>query len=544
MKSIQQTTCGCFAILGLFLVLAGPVGIRAKSFDAKNQGDGLQRTTQGVIDFQLNSLSNVAVRVSNHGVLALHTQSKESEGYWPRGSDDHYFLGGGLWVGARKTVDGDTKNLVAMTYDPDAGISWCVPGRVEDGLAIDLQPAASENYRVYFSTDYRADGSALNEAEPHWPLWRDGSEWGGERFFGRYVLDQAQRNTASFSQGPVFQSDEQIFCVFKDTDLSFYQGADVDPVEAGYPLGLQFEQSVLSWASGDLRDVLMIRYAVRNVSDDILRDCWLAAVYDMDIALRANLRSGADDDYLRYYNEDPALNLALQWSAAGPSGYVGLSLLETPALDGEGFLRKDKNRYPLAEQLGLRTLQPWDHDAPPGNASERYDMLASASVDADSGPGDRVFVAGSGPFHLRPGDVATMVVAVMFARPAVQERPDGSQADLARLIALKNSVQTYYDNVATDIAETAPEALRLTIAMQPNPASQRVALTIHGAAHHSAQVELMDLTGRLLYAKTLPSSYSISKNLSIDCGRLPAGAYLCRVLAAGNSATARLCVVK
>jgi len=89
---------------------------------------------------------------------------------------------------------------------------------------------------------------------------------------------------------------------------------------------------------GDYRDFIFLKYEITNYSKDTLSDCWMAPVMDVDIAVATNSQNGASNDRCRYYEEDPTLNLAVQWSMGDQGekgqgfGYLGFDFLESPAV--------------------------------------------------------------------------------------------------------------------------------------------------------------------------------------------------------------------
>ena len=145
----------------------------------------------------------------------------------------------------------------------------------------------------------------------------------------------------------MFVSDEDLVSIFKDTDLSRYDGGAVKRKADGYPLGLQVESRIYTWKNTDMKDFIILTYLIQNISNDTLLDCHLGGIYDVDITLLTNTK-GASNDRCRYFDEDTTLNLAVGWTETTEGeggkgfGYIGLSLLESPAVDSLGFIRNDK----------------------------------------------------------------------------------------------------------------------------------------------------------------------------------------------------------
>jgi len=353
---MKMTIKRMFLMILLMVFFISAIDSQAAIKEQKGKKEQVQRTATQNFDLQENSVSNFKFPVTNYGILFLDVAKNTGGGYWPRGSFNQYFFGGGIWFAAQKWVWTDTVNtqtgdtiryrkqnkLVEVTYNPNSGNSWMVPGRIEDGDAIDNTDITK--YRVYFSTDFRpSDGIALNPNEgPNWPIWdaskREDDRLKFDRYFGHYIPTPEERTTTFHPRGPAFISGEDIFSTFKDTDLNFYEGGVQFRKNLGYPLRLQFEQYIYSWGFGDYKDFIFLRYDIINKSQDTLMDCWLAPVMDVDIALAPNTAAGADNDKARFYDEDPSLNLCAQWTlgnrgeAGKGFGYLGFDFLESPAV--------------------------------------------------------------------------------------------------------------------------------------------------------------------------------------------------------------------
>lgn len=307
----------------------------------KKGGDEPQRTYGQLFDLQQNTVSNIQFYTTNYGIFGLNVAQNRGGGYWPRGSNNQYIFGGGLWVGAIKPrPDGNLKKYVEVTYNPNNGRSWMVPGRISDGDGKDVSDI--KKYRTYFSTDFRkGDGTPLDANHvTNWPIWdtspNDTLKY--NRYYGYYIDDVNQRNTTNFPKGPAFISGEDVFCTYKDTDVNEFDGGAGLRKSQGYPLRLQFEQMIYSWGFGDYKDFIFIKYDVINLSKDTLREVWLGSVMDIDIARAPNLINGARNDRARFYNEDTTLNLGVQWTNTDQGekgfgfGYLGFDFLESPAV--------------------------------------------------------------------------------------------------------------------------------------------------------------------------------------------------------------------
>ncbi len=482
-----------------------------------NKADEIQRTYsygQYGADLQRNTVSNFQFYTTNYGIFGHNVSQSVGGGHWPRGSQNQYFYGSGIWFGARKMRpdSSEYKNYVEVTYNPNNGSSWMVPGRIEDGDKAIEETASHQKYRTYFSTDFRkADGTPIKSSDgPNWPIWDISLEdtLMTNRYFGRYIYDNATRNRTFFPKGPAFISGEDIFCVFKDTDLSRYDGGETRRKDEGYPLRLQYEQTIYSWGFGDYRDFIFLRYDIINFSDDTLLDCWMAPVMDIDIALTSNSQAGASNDKVRYYEEEDTLNLAVAWSEHPQTsekgkgfGYFGMDFLESPSayrceevidslIQGDtvkfcamciehewrwvkefngkdtvdvwkevcidkmvfdpalnGYLRKDARFFENRYQLGLKTFHKWPIDEDKTEDDPRYMYMADGTRDgASESPSDIRVLMATGPFTMLPQDTVRVIVGLILARPAINPEADGKTADLAELVRKDKFAQFVYDN--------------------------------------------------------------------------------------------------
>ncbi|MGE5479585.1 MAG: hypothetical protein ACM3U1_04060 [Chloroflexota bacterium] len=463
---------------------------KVRSKKDKGDSEELQaKQLRSVYDLQQNTVSNVQFYTTNYGIFGFNISQSGGigGGYWPRGSVNQYIFGGGVWFAAQKPNPSITdqvqyRKYVEVSYNPNSGTSWMVPGRIEDGDNVD--PNDIETYRTYFSIDFKADGTPLDPSvQGNWPVW-DASREAKDtlkknRYFGYFIKDNAERNRTTYPKGPAYISEEDIFCTFKDTDLNRYEGGVAQRKKEGYPLRLQYEHTIYSWGFGDYRDFIFLRYDITNLSNDTLRECWLAPVMDVDIAVAPNTRRGADNDRVRYHSTDTTLNLAYQWTNPDLGergrgfGYLGFDFLESPAVqiayreddikdslgnvigkkktpiivEGySGFVRKDSAFYHNSSQLGLRTFRNWSIDDDKLADEARYDFMSLGQREGETGPGDKRFMMATGPFHMRPKDTVRVIVGIILANAAKGADADGTEADIAELIRKDKFAQAVYDN--------------------------------------------------------------------------------------------------
>jgi hypothetical protein len=493
---------------GVYSLQAGTIKTQ-KDKNAKGEVDQniLQaRTYSGVFDLQKNTVSNIDFYTTNYGIFGFDIARQRGGGFWPRGSQNQYIFAGGFWFGARKyrARANDTVSYVSITYNPNSGDGWFVPGRINYGGPGSKDQADEDNvnndeklkYRTYFSSDFNPGSGAPIQSEHNfnWPIWdssvRIEDTLKTNRYFGKFIPQVELRNTTQFKKGPAFISGEDIFSTYKDTDLSFYEGGVASRRERGYPLRLQVDQMIYSWGFGDYRDFIFIKYEITNYSADTLWQCWLAPVMDVDIARAISSGFGAGNDKAKFYDCDTTLNLAVQWTNTDRGefgygfGYLGFDFLESPAvqkyfdttrneirdkdgnlirvdtiltqipydpikhkgMDLPNFVRKDSTFYHNSSQLGLNTFRNWSIEVDPKEDEERYQFISSKIKDGDTGPGDKRFMMATGEFNLRPGDTARVVVGMILANTGLGGEADGTCDDMSELVRKDKFAQAVYDN--------------------------------------------------------------------------------------------------
>ncbi len=557
MKNLT-TTFGLWVVTATMLsVFAGSQAIARttdstqKPIQTQKTPDFLQRTYSRVFDNQDNAVSRFAFKISNYGIWGFDITNGRGGGVWPRGSQNQYMFAGGPWFGALKRVgrDSSLRKLVLIGYNSSTGDGWCVPGSIDDGPLVQNTTEGLYKNRVYFSTDVSpSSGEPVppNPALPNWPIWdtSPNDTIRINRYFGRYVNDITLRNQATVAKGPSFISEEDIFCVYKDTDLSRYEGGASQRRSEGYPLGLQIEQTVYSWGFGDYGDFIFLKYLFIHPRQygDTLINCWMGALLDVDIADTRNPILGAANDRSTYYGEAPELNLALQWTnpdrgeAGRGFGYLGFNFLESPAVDADGFIRKDKRKFVVAEQLGLVTVQDWPIDVDRRTNEERYDFLSERRKEpVASTPGDRRLLMATGPFNMIPGDSARIVLGVILAATGKGGDADGTPEDFVEIIRKVRFAQSVYDNNFN--APRAPDRSVITGYRNPHaslevPAAGILPLDNGMVIQWDSTAELsvdsleggMDFLGYRLYrARNVTDLDTFSQNRSLDERKGPQG---------------------
>lgn len=465
----------------IFLTFITVIIFLAIPLDSKTKKESIQRTPSGIFDLQKNTISNIEFYSTNFGLFAFNAKDNKGGLYWPRGSENQYMFSSGYWFGAKKFHNDSLTTLVELSFNPQTGGSWMVPGRITDSDTVGNSD--EKIYRVYFSTDFDSDGTPLiNEDGPNWPLWDTNNKLidkKGIDIFGTYISNPSDRSLDVLDSGPVYISDEDIFSTYKDTDLSFYNGEVERNERLGYPLGLQYEESILSWDSEALEDMIIKFVRMINTSKDTLHDCWFAGAFDPDIAIKTWAQGGAFNDWSYYYDKDKSLNLIYSWTDTDQKelgkgfGYLGVSLLLTPSTDINGNIRKDKKIYHESEQLGLVSFSKWNLGTQDTSEFYRYNLLSRKTISNDTVAGDKRFILSSGPFNMLPGDTACFAYQINLAFPSINQEANGSFEDLENLVEnVKKGKEFFYRDIINDIINHSIKKKAKNNLVSPNPFSQ------------------------------------------------------------------------
>lgn len=483
---------------------------------------------------QLSTDANqVELFTTNYGIVGLDVQSTTAGAFWPRSNDfpGAYMFGAGVWFGAITRVDDKPEKRVFMSFNPNTSLSWAAPGDVSDGPELQDDAASIAKYRIYRSTDYNPAGQPLDGEAPAWPLWNpDQLETGvltGE--LGRYVSNIEERSIALQHSEPVFVSDEDLVCRFKDTDVNLYEGG----AATARPIGLQFEQALYSWADPENENYVMLRYDITNVSGADLQDCVFGLMNDFDIGEPLNSTHPSLNDRMVYHEELAARQMVVMWSENGSDvkfqgyGYFGMAMLQSPMLDDDNYVIQDGDPTDYDSQIGLTTVRYSDLGNNPTTDEDRYDFMTSGVFESAFAPDDYRVWFGGGTFNLRAGETARFVIGLFFA-PSVSGVPDGSPADLERLIAEVDKGHKRWSGRVESSVDLSAE-YDFGLQLSPNPVRDQLTLVFNTETSGAqSSIDILDQAGRRLLTRQLRArAQHESVTLSLD--GLAAGSYFCRL---------------
>ncbi len=496
----------------------------------------------GPVRFKQSVETNIAFYVSNTGIVGLNPLQTSPGFEVPRGSGKGYIFGSGLWFGAMKRHEGTLKKLYFPTLAPNAGLSWATPGEYQ-GDAADPD--------LYRSSDYnRETGEPLVAASrPNWPMWLLPDEHSSFLHTGMFVPQNEDRTTAQEQYaGPAFATcaDEEFAMRYHDNNLDRYPMPLAEAQSLGYPLGLQFEQHVYGWASGELKDAVIIKYTIINASADTLFNCSVAQITDFDIGSAAN-------DRTTYYKERPELRMSVSWSGSEDEEFGTLIsvLLEGPIRDeASGFvINEERERFKAEGEITAFINLRLENS--PITVDEHYDIMQSEIKDQDSGPGDLRMLLSQSSFNMAPGDTAHFAVAYAVAEDVMG---DGTvmniidQAGLAKLEQLAEMlIDRYYEAECAVSSVDIPGSvkdLQLGLRVVPNPVQNEARLQYSIQRVDNVRLVLYNNVGEKVAEYDQGVIPAGDHTAAIDISAFPAGSYVVTIEAGGQVEALRLVIVR
>jgi hypothetical protein len=419
---------------------------------------------------QVNTKSNVEFSYTNRGVL-FHSGIGQNEGlFWPRGSGNSYIFGEGMWFACQKDTSPTAREkLCDVGYNQNSGAGWYLEGeRSQVGLSTGTDGAMPDSkYISYVRPRYDAtsgkfiQGSSPVVPAPYyaWPLWDTSATktLGHNYYFGDYISDVSLRDPTKIVKNshaalPAMVSEEDIVNLYTDEDVS--NNPEYQP-NKGYPFGIDIQEVIYSWSFGRYRDMIFVRYKVKNSSTDTLFNSWMAPAFDPDLDNAVDEPSDANsyvNDSLVHamadtasisqlrepYRSDPTkLNMAVQWRNVNQPpngkqyGWLGVSLVESPVIDkANGNIIPNDDSATLHgygpnslfqnNQLGLATVRAWTINNDPTDnkytPNARYDFVSTGTHDVFNGVyTDQRLLIATGPFTLIPGQSAEATLVLTFA---------------------------------------------------------------------------------------------------------------------------------
>jgi hypothetical protein len=448
------------------------------------------RDTDSTLVFEtITRRSNTLLKFTNFGGLATSFGSLTATNLWPRDSMTNYLFSGGFaFVCQKKNSDGIYNKMAEISFNVNtASDGHFVPGCINDGDLPDYD--SPERFMAFSSLNHNPQTGAPQSTRAmnqKWPLWKTGEIQ--ENFPGLYVFDENLRNPNDYLAGPSIISDEDIFCVYKDTDLS-QRDLPGDLLRSrGYPLQLQIEQTAFTWDNEPYKDIIVILYKAINYSTDTLERCWFAPMFDPDIAPGEMIFMGSGNDRVAT-NHIPWQSADIKYSACFTDtssvesgyhfGYLGISYLMRPAVDASGRLRNGKAFYGYDEQQESSHGRYIPLALDISDENELYDFVSSGEGNSEYGPADIRVAFASGPFDMAPGDTMKAAVMLAWAFPSFYEIATGDKEDLVYLEEkISGGYDLFYNNIISGKKDVSPEKDIIIGYPSPNPAWHEVGIEI------------------------------------------------------------------
>ncbi|MFI5263405.1 MAG: T9SS type A sorting domain-containing protein [Candidatus Kapaibacterium sp.] len=464
-------------------------------------------------------------------------------------------------------------------FNPNSGTGWFTQG--ENGLISDEYEPKGK-YSTYLSTSFDQITGLPNKHDSstpqyRWPVWTSA----GKAFsiktnfnFGTRISSVTERDSlAALGEKPVFISQEDILNTYSDLDSTanpeFQSGT-------GYPLGLVINESIYSWSFGRYRDLVYIRYQVKNSSNDTLRDCFLAPAFDPDLGVGGAASANDINSYFGltpqdsldcrnlfpvsspFHSDPTALNLGRQWSKTEPTanppgeyGCLGFAFVETPVLtSGEVLQNGDSlglggygpNSLFKKNRIGLSSFRQWSISNDPGNAALRYNFIGTSLKDHNTSIiADMRLNMSTGPFTMKPNGIVTTTLAIGIARPSITVLKDNLDS-LVKLMAFAhdffenpisqtgdpNSVTIHhFEGAPTVSVKQTPTASQFDVFLFPNPTMD---LLKARATSNIEKVDILNILGETVMQQKNISS----QDFTLDLSKLLPGTYFIRFTSANS----------
>jgi hypothetical protein len=373
--------------------------------------------------------------------------------YWrnPRGGSDTLIFGGGIWVAARRRVNGSLLPAVSYGYEPNGAGNIFVPGSsINDGAFGDTTQVAREKYKLYRSTD---------QTLPLWPVRLTPT--------GPHYIDDVN---ARQSAGPAYViGDEDMFAVYKDSDPR----AHTDPSNH-LQVGLEVRSTMSFWRKGHGADVVVVHNEIIHTAADTLFDPVVGLALDGDIG-------NPKDDRLKGVQNEAVHGAVFFTEASMSDPFLGVVLLSG-----------QHNHH--REDAGLTTLKYWNMTEDPKSDSARFAFMTSGARDTGTSQvGDaRLLMASASHEILRGFDTLYFDYAIFAVAPSGKFALDPS--DSARVLHFAEEITNDYTSGKLSQLNVPKTVFASGLDVYPNPACD--VATVSFSSNKSEVVRLFDVMGR------------------------------------------------
>jgi hypothetical protein len=366
-------------------------------------------------------INDFRIPMTNYSVFGQFVDVGSAGGEWPKGTNEFYIYGAGLWVGG--TVNNPSLQTLSFSKTGSKRDEVLYKTLSDPRVAVGYEPSsgAGEFAGVtdIFISDHPEDYSTTN----FWPL----------------------RDSAN---NPIIVGIEDSYAEFDDQDIERWDtginsnagdGTDI----AKFGLGVKVIQRTHSWNYENNKTIHFFIYQIINIREDRapIRNCFISVMCDADIGPNARddligIDKGRNLGYA--YDSDDA-----EQGFARIPGYLAYKFLESPVatydvdlngddkisddslnVNGNGVYVKDIKK---GKSLGLSSFKVSDLDSgDPKSEPEKLLIIAGhnypetgdqryAPFDLGSGtsPNDQRFFQNTGPFLL--ASVGDTVVDTVYS---------------------------------------------------------------------------------------------------------------------------------
>jgi hypothetical protein len=421
-------------------------------------------------------VNDFRIPMTNYAIFGQFVELGRAGGEWPKGSQEYYIFGAGIWVGGnvnRPSLQTLNFSNLSVGVRRDSVLYSAIidtnrfPPRTNPRVVVGYNPSGGPDEFSGLTDIFISDHPEDYSTPDFWPL----------------VDDQGN---------PIILGTEDSYTEYDDQDITRWDtginsnagdGVDI----AKYGLGVKVIQRTHSWNYESNKTIHFFRYDIINIREDMapIRNCFVSVMCDADVGRTANddlVGFDATRDLGYCYDSDLA-----ETGFGRIPGFLIYKFLQSPLaaydvdLNGDDQISDDSILWDdvwvkdvrKGEPLGLTSfktsnLQSGDPDTEP----EKYLIMAGhnyadvgdqryAPFDLGTGivPVDQRFFQNTGPFLLAPvsqtvidtvwhwdpfieslqiasidtvlGDTVTVVVGVMMA-PDLEQIP--KVADMARSI--------------------------------------------------------------------------------------------------------------
>ncbi|MFQ5905150.1 MAG: hypothetical protein ACE5JA_01115, partial [bacterium] len=234
-------------------------------------------------------------------------------------------------------------------------------------------------------------------------------------------------NASDLANWPDLDSLGQPIVIGDEDTWSIFNGHDPAVQGAGEkPLPVTVTRHSFAWNNPLTADMIFFLYTITNNDTTVtLTDMYMGIGSDLDVGDADNDLVGLDAGRSLGYTFTPVQEAG--WDAPPPY-YIGYRMLQAPKASDTVYVGQDPANpdtiiYP-GEHLVLTAFKKFTRNVDANNDVQRFLVMAGYdfnytygpfSDSLDTEPSDKRMCMSAGPFELAPGEVDTLLIAVMYS---------------------------------------------------------------------------------------------------------------------------------